>query len=241
MGRAGDEGMFRFFVILIPLLVAVGCTWLVVKLPKTRSEQDRAMRLFGGAFAIGLFFSGVTWWQQTTVADQLAQAQKMAVGQKTQVAWGKAEDKGYEEQIKTLTDQVNSLKAQLANQDKTAQPPLAATAVKQQSAELPKIYWTQDSLSSGQAAIRFKIYGPLNIPAFVAICDRPCRATSGRIGTGSEGTQVVGATTKIAGYVFRNPRPVKAGAEGFLIVEPGSAKVTDFRALGESEIPEGLR
>ncbi len=233
--------MFRLFVVLIPILVALGCTGLALKLPTEGSEQDRAMRLLAGAFVIGLFFSGVIWWQQTTVADQLAQARQTAVGQKAEAAWNSVENKVYEEKIKTLTEQVNSLKAQLANQGNSPQPAVAATTVKQQNAQLPKIYWTQDTTGSGQTAVRFKIYGPLNIPAFVAICDRPCRATSGQIGAGNEGTQVVGATSKIAGYVFRNPRPVKAGSEGFVIVEPSSAKVTDFRALGESEIPEALR
>jgi hypothetical protein len=52
---------------------------------------------------------------------------------------------------------------------------------------------------------------------------------------------VVGGTNKIAGYVFRKPRPIAAGAEGFVVIEPGSAKVQEFKILGESEIPDGMR
>ncbi len=53
---------------------------------------------------------------------------------------------------------------------------------KEQSEQLPKIYWTVEDEGAGQVAVRFKVYGPLNIPAFLAICDRPCRATHGEIG-----------------------------------------------------------
>ena len=89
--------------------------------------------------------------------------------------------------------------------------------------------------------MKFKVYGPLNIPAFVAICDHPCRAISGQIGTGSEGTTVVGATSNIAGYVFKKPRPIPAGTEGYVIVEPSTATISQFKVLSDSEIPEAMR
>jgi hypothetical protein len=233
--------MFRLFVILIPTLTAVGCTALVSKIPQRGHDQDRSMRLTAGAFAIGIFFSSITWWQQTTMADQIAQANRAAGSQKATLSWDKAEDKGYEEKINTLTAQVASLREQLAKLGGTPQPAVVPTTVKQQNSELPKIYWTQGDAGAGASAVRFKIYGPLNIPAFAAICDRPCRATGGQIGSGSDGVQVVGATNKIAGYIFRKPRPIQAGTSGFIVIEPVSAKVTEFKILDLSEIPEGMR
>ena len=89
-------------------------------------------------------------------------------------------------------------------------------------------------------AVRFKIYGPLNIPAFLAICDRPCRATHGEIGSGSEGTQVIGTTNKMAGYVFSKPRSIPAGTEGYVMLQ-GGGKITEFRILADSEIPAAMR
>ena len=217
--------MFRLFVILIPIIVAVGCTALVLKLPQRGRDQDRFARLVTGAFAIGVFFSILVWWQQTTMADQVEQARRASDDKKTTVAWDKAESKADEDKINTLTAQVNSLRDQLARQGGSPPPALVPASNEKPSSALPKIYWTQGDAGAGASAVRFKVYGPLNIPAFVAICDRPCRATSGQIGSGSEGIQVVGATNKIAGYVFRKPRPIQAGAEGFVVIEPGAAKV----------------
>lgn len=233
--------MLTLFVVLIPLLVAVGCILLALKLPEKGTEQDHAMRLLGGAFAIGLLFSGITWWQQTTVDDQLARARQASASQKADAAWDNAQDKDREGKIKALTDQVNSLKAQLAQQPQTAQPSMAAGATKTQSVDLPKLYWTQQDIGSGQTAVQFKTYGQLNIPAFVAICDRPCQAIHGSIGTTSEGTPVEGTTSMIAGYVFRKPRPIPAGTDGAIIIRPAAAKVMQFKILGETEIPESLR
>ena len=175
------------------------------------------------------------------MADQILQAQKAAASQQSEAVWDKAENKEYEEKVKALSAQVTTLQAQLAKKADDTQPAMIASATKQQSSALPKIYWAQEDSSAGTAAVRFKIYGPLNIPAFVATCDRPCRATSGQIGAGSEGIQVVGPTSKIAGYVFRKPRPIAAGSEGFIILEPGNARITEFKILEESEIPAGMR
>ena len=136
---------------------------------------------------------------------------------------------------------MNGLRAQLSKQSQIPQLPATNVVIKQQSADIPKIYWTAQGIGSGQTAVKFKVYGPLNIPAFVAICDHPCRAISGQIGVGSEGTTVVGATSNIAGYVFKKPRPIPAGTEGYVIVEPSTAAITQFKILGDSEIPEAMR
>ena len=189
------------------------------------------MRLPGGAFAIGLLFSGITWWQQTTVDDQLATARQASASQKADAVWDNTQSKDREGKIKALTDQVNSLKAQLAQQPQTSQPSAAADDIKTQSASCPSCIGHNKTSGRARLAVQFKIYGPLNIPAFVAICDQPCRAIHGSIGTTSEGTQVEGATSMIAGYVFRKPRPIPAGTEGAIIIQPAAARVMQFKIL----------
>jgi hypothetical protein len=233
--------MLRLLITLIPLLIAVGCTFAALKLQLPGSEEDRATKLLVGAFAVGIVCSLIIWWQQASLIDQAAEARQAAANNKASQAWGDVQTKSYEDKISALNTEVNTLRAQLSKQSAAPQLPTADTTVKQQSSSLPKIYWTLQNIGSGQIAVKFKVYGALNIPAFVAICDHPCKAISGQIGTGSEGTSVVGATSNIAGYVFRKPRPIPAGTEGYVIVEPASAAVTQFKILAESEIPEARR
>jgi hypothetical protein len=233
--------MLRLFITVAPLLVAVGCTFAALKLRLPGSDEDRAAKLLAGSFAVGVVFSLMIWWQQASLVDQAAEARQAAANNKASQAWGDVQTKSYQEKITALNAEVNSLRAQLSKRSEGSQVPVTDSAIKQQSSTLPKIYWTVQNIGSGQAAVKFKVYGPLNIPAFVAICDHPCRAISGQIGTGSEGTPVVGATSNIAGYVFKKPRPIPAGTDGFVIVEPASAAVTQFKILGETEIPEAMR
>ena len=146
-----------------------------------------------------------------------------------------------------MTGEVASLQYRLGNQAQSIQASQSEGAGNGQGVKLPKLYWAQDNYaredgSTGGSVVRFKVYGPLDVPAFVAICDRPCRASRGAMGTGSEGTQLVGNGSKnVAGFIFKKPRPIAAGSEGYIIIEPGTAKVTEFRILGETEIPAGLR
>jgi hypothetical protein len=233
--------MLRLFVVALPLLVAVGVLLAESKLPLDGSDRQRFAKVLGGAVAVGLLCSGITCWQQNRMADQVEQARQAAASGGAAATWQGEQSKLYEQKISSLQAQVTDLQSQLAKRPENPQTTAVDAAVKQQSAVLPKIYWTQADEAGGGTAVRFKTYGPVNIPAFIAICDRPCKATHGEIGSGSAGTQVVGTTAKMAGYIFSKPRPIQAGTEGFVIIEPGTSKVEEFRILGNSEIPPALR
>lgn len=233
--------MLRLLITIIPLLVAVGCTFAALKLPLPGSDEDRGAKLLAGSFAVGVVFSLIFWWQQASFTDQVAEARQAAANNKAAQEWGDVQTKAYEEKISSLNAEINGLRAQLSKQSGALQAPATTAVIKEQNSDLPQIYWTSQGIGSGQTAVKFKVYGPVNIPAFVAICDRPCRTISGQIGVGSEGTPVVGATSNIAGYVFKKPRPIPAGTEGYVIVEPSTASVTQFKILRDSEIPEAMR
>jgi hypothetical protein len=233
--------MFRVFVVVLPILLTLGVTYVSWMVALEGSDSDRLKKLLVGALVLGVLGSLLIWRQQSDIDDELNQMRNASASAAASQEAQTNDIKQYDEKIKALNAQVASLQAQLSNKPQNASPAVAAGSIKQQSAVLPKIYWTQADEAGGTTAVRFKIYGPLNIPAFVAICDRPCRATHGEIGSGSEGQQVVGTTGKVAGYVFSKPRPIQAGTEGFVIVEPGSAKVTEFRVLSDTEIPVFLK
>jgi hypothetical protein len=233
--------MFRVFVVALPILLTLGVTYVSWMVALEGSDSDRLKKLLVGALVLGVLGSLLIWRQQSDTNDELNQMRKASASTTASQAAQTNHIKQDDEKIDALNAQVATLQAQLKNNPQGANAAVATAPIKQQSAVLPKIYWTQADEAGGTTAVRFKIYGPLNIPAFVAICDRPCRATHGEIGSGSEGQQVVGATGKVAGYVFNKPRPIQAGTEGFVIVEPGSAKVTEFRVLSDTEIPPFLK
>ena len=235
--------MLRLLITVIPLLLAVGCTFAALKLAvaDVDFDRDRATKLLMGAFAVGIVGSLIVWWQQASLADQAAEARQALANNKAAQAWSDAQTKAYEEKISSLNADITNLRAQLSKPSGSSQPVFTNAGTTQQGPQSPKIYWTQESIGGGQSAVRFKVYGSVQIPAFAAICDRPCRAIGGQIGSGSEGTQVVGATSNIAGYVFKKPRPIAAGTEGYVLVEPSTAAVTQFKVLGEAEIPEAMR
>jgi hypothetical protein len=232
--------MLALFVIVIPLLVAISVTAMALNLKLKGPAEDRFAKVMTLACVIGVLGSGLVYVQQRRVAAQLSQTRQAVENQSAAKVYGKGEATQYENQISALNAQVTSLQQQVFKLGGSTQTSKAGAPVKQQTEQLPKIYWTVEEEGPGQVAVRFKIYGPLNIPAFLAICDKPCRATHGEIGSGSEGTQVIGTTNKMAGYIFSKPRHIPAGTEGYVLVQGGS-KITDFRILADSEIPEGMR
>ena len=232
--------MLPLFAILLPLLVAIGVTAMALNLKLSGPAEDRFAKVMTLACVIGVLCSALTYVQQRRFAAQLNQSRQAAQDQASAKIFGKGEATQRENQIIGLNAQVTSLQQQVFKLGGSAQTSKASASVKQRTEQLPKIYWTVEDEGPGQVAVRFKIYGPLNIPAFLAICDHPCRATHGEIGSGSEGTQVIGTTNKMAGYVFSKPRHIPAGTEGYVLVQGGS-KITDFRILADSEIPEGMR
>jgi hypothetical protein len=228
--------MLSFLVIICPLVVAAVAVLMAAAMPVKREDETQLKRLMINIAALGLFCTVFNWWYEATRTRQLTHLRSVTASSATTTTPAQ-----YQEKIRSLKEEIADLQSRLATENKNGlRAEAKTTAAKQQSAVIPKLYWTQES-AGGASALRFKVYGTLNIPGFLAICDRPCRATNGQIGPDSSGTQVVGTTPKMAGYIFSKPRPVPAGADGYLIIEPSAARVTEFRVLSDSEIPDGLR
>lgn len=256
--------MFGFIILVLTLLAAGGAMFLALKLPPDYIQQ---WKLVTGGILVGLLFGTIFYWQQMRTANRAAQERDAAIAdasnrvvyETTQRVTNEV-SKRYEPQIKALTKQVADLESQLPNQGTKLNvvgdnnPSAANTgaaapnsAAAKQAGGTPNIFWIQSNEDAGKGAaeVQFRIYGALNIPAFVAICDHPCRAVSGQAGAGSEGFPVIGSTDRdVAGFIFKKPKPMPAGTEGTVRIQSsdrGPIQVTAFRILRESEVPADLR
>ncbi|HKD83446.1 MAG TPA: hypothetical protein VKB58_01770 [Terriglobales bacterium] len=238
--------MFGLVVLVITLAAAVFATVASLKF----QYELRNWKFLTGGIAFGLLLGAIFYWEQMHVAKQALRDRDQAVAEAYKV-----EDVGrkYEEQARTLTDQVVGLEAQVSAQAKKLNElqgtsEAVGDSSQQQTSGLPSIYWVQDN-DTGEngrtAQVRFRIYGPLNLPAFVAICEHPCKTLGGQAGNGSAGVPLSGSSQKnVAGFIFSKPKPMAGGTTGTVTVqstdkEPVSVK--DFRILRESEVPENLK
>ena len=251
--------MFGLFIIVLTLLAAAGATVLALRLP----EHLYYWRFITGGIAVGLLLGAIFYVQQmravhSALEDRdraVADASTRAAYETTQRVTGEIR-KRYEQQVTSLTKQVADLTAQLPTQaakldvagsSNPAAGNQSVGAAANSGSGTPGIFWIQaeESAGRGSAEVQFRIYGPLNVPAFVAICDRPCRAIGGQAGAGSEGIALAGsADREVAGFLFKKPRPMPAGTEGTVTLassDRGALRVTSFRILRESEIPAGLK
>jgi hypothetical protein len=113
---------------------------------------------------------------------------------------------------------------------------------------LPNLRWTQEDStpSSGHpvTTVSFQIDGILNLPAFVAVCDRPCEIISGTVYRGLSQGVLLRMDSNVAGFLFNTPRPLTPGFQCRMALESlddKPIKVTSFRILHESEIPMALK
>ena len=259
--------MFGFIIVILTLLVAVGAVVLAFKLP----PEFQYWRFISGGIAVGLLLSAILYWQQLQAVSRSIQERDHDITEATNRAVYEATQrvsqevgKRYQQQISSLTKQVTNLESQSSGQENRsdivgsnmsssapaakggALPSGPATAAKP-SGPTPGIFWIQrdEAAGKGTAEVQFRIYGPLNVPAFIAVCDRPCRAVGGQAGTGSEGIVLEGSSDRdVAGYLFKKPRPMPAGTEGTITLQSSSREslnVTTFRILRESEVPANLK
>jgi hypothetical protein len=251
--------MFGLLILVLTLLVAGGATVLALKLPPHLEQW----RFITGSIVIGLLLGTTLYWQQMRAVNRSAQERDNAIAEASNRVANETTQrvtdemrKRYEPQIKSLTKQVADLEAQLPNQgtklnvvgdNNPAATTAGAPSAAKQPGGTPSIFWIQsnENVGKGAAEVQFRIYGPLNIPAFVAICDHPCRAVSGQAGAGSEGFPVIGSTDRdVAGFIFKKPKPMPAGTEGTVRLQSsdrGPIQVTAFRVLRESEVPSDLK
>lgn len=257
--------MLGFLILVLTLLAAGGATFLALQLPPAYIQQ---WKLISGGILVGLLFGTIFYWQQMRAVNRAAQEREAAIEEASNRAVYETTQrvteemsKRYEPKIQSLTKQVANLESQLPNQgmnlnvvgdstaaaNKTGPAGAPNSNAAKQAGSTPNIFWIQsdDNVGKGAAVVQFRIYGPLNVPAFVAICDHPCRAVSGQAGPGSEGFPVIGSTNRdVAGFIFKKPKPMPAGTEGTVRIESSdreSVQVTTFRILRESEVPADLR
>jgi len=245
--------MFGFIILVLTLLAAGGAAYLALQLPP---EYLQPAKLLTGGILVGLLFGTIFYWQQMRAVNRAAQERDAAIADASNRVASETQrvtdevGQRYEQQIKSLTRQVGDLESQLQNPGAKLNVVGAAggaPSAAKQAGGTPSIFWIQrgENVGKGAAEVQFRIYGPLNVPAFVAICDHPCRAVSGQAGAGSEGFPVIGSSDRdVAGFIFKKPKPMPAGTEGTVRLESsdrGPVQVTAFRILRESEVPADLR
>lgn len=113
----------------------------------------------------------------------------------------------------------------------------------------PKMSWTQKPYDLGPnykpAVIVYMSFdGNLNLPAFMATCDRPCEVQEGsvdRVMT-TPGPILHGGPTE-AGIVLDAPRPLGAGEHPYMIIESKDnlpIRVLNVVTLTKSQLPAGV-
>jgi hypothetical protein len=245
--------MFGFIILVITLLIAAAAVVLALKLPL----QLQYWRFISGAIAIGLLLSAILYWQQMRALSFAAEDRERAVAAgsdraTTETAQRVTQEVGsrYEKQVAALTKKVADLEAQLPNQANRSDIVGGNTAAGNNTPAangMPGIFWIQgdEAPGKGSAEVQFRVYGQLAVPAFIAVCDRPCRAVGGQAGAGSEGIAIVGSSDReVAGFIFKKPKPMPAGTEGTITLQSSGReplRVTAFRILRDSEVPTNLK
>ena len=245
--------MFGLIILILTLLIAAGAIVLAFKFP-WELQRRKIIHL---AIAVGLLLGTILHWSQMRELTATIQNRDHAIAEATnrtsaETAQRVAQEVGtrYEKQIASLTKQVSDLEAQLPNQGNRSDIVGSNTAPGNPAAGAngtPGIFWIQaeEALGKGSAEVQFRIYGPLAVPAFVAICDRPCRAVGGQAGPGSEGIALAGSADRdVAGFLFKKPKPMPAGTQGTITLQSSGREpltVTAFRILRDAEVPANLK
>jgi hypothetical protein len=120
---------------------------------------------------------------------------------------------------------------------------------------LPNLSWTQEVVTTTAdgkpvekptVAVKFRVDGFLNVPAFLAVCDGPCSTLSATSPPMSQATYLNGgaAQPNVAGALYNTPRPLASGVVSTIQIASSNGqtiKVLSFRILRESELPINLR
>jgi hypothetical protein len=115
--------------------------------------------------------------------------------------------------------------------------------------ELPNISWTQEQteLIDGKPTVTvlFRVDATLELPAFLAICDRPCKPIYAEAGQMSHRRELTWpGHPDLAGTFFDLPKPMPGGTSCKLRIESadsGPVKITMFRILKQIEVPVDLK
>jgi hypothetical protein len=257
------DRILMFVVIMGPTFFA-----LVVEIMSESVRRHPFWRY--GVIAFGVILSGLTWWQISRQEAKASIAQESAiervsgeVSQKVSTSVAKSVGDQYQQTVQSLTDQIGALKGQLAAQGKkvdaistsnivTGKNPIKVQVTNPNEGSgpsLPNLSWSQDKaeLVDGKPsiAVHFRIDGPLNLPAFAAFCDRPCKRVSGQAGVMSHYIDLDWpGQEKVTGAYFDVPKPFASGTSGMLQIvslDGTPARINIFRIMKENEIPIELR
>jgi hypothetical protein len=113
----------------------------------------------------------------------------------------------------------------------------------------PHMTWTQKPYDLGPTyrpavIIYMNLDGNLNLPAFLATCDRPCEVQEGSVDSVmTTPGPILHGGPNIAGMIFKAPRPVGMGQHPYLIIESednSPVKVLSVVTLTKSQLPAGV-
>lgn len=256
-------------VVLLPTLFAVG-----IEVASKEIKQHPYWRV--GVLLFGVGLSGLTWVQMSRATKAAAKDREAAIletSQRVSTDVSKSVTQAvtgqYASLISSLNQQIGTLEQKLAAQGKdvatikgsnivSGKGPVKVEVINPPSRQqepntppLPGVNWTQepkkaDSGHHPQVGVQFAADAILDVPAFVAICDRPCKAIDGGcIGM----SQVAGLLNvpndpTVGGIVFGIPRPLAAHTQCAMTLESGNDKpvrVVELRVLRSSELPMSLR
>lgn len=116
------------------------------------------------------------------------------------------------------------------------------------SGQKVNLAWTQEQgdIVEGKATVnvKFKVDEPLNLPAFIAFCDKPCKTTGAWVSIGIMQVGFLGGLPNVAGALYQAPRPLPPGTECTIRLSSADnmpIKVTGFRIMEKSELPLEMR
>jgi len=259
----------NWFVIAIPFLATVGAAVLSLKLPHERHYGN----FVWGAVVVGLGFSALTYWQQIRTSQQAEASQREAIATTARTVSRETIDnvtvavgKQYKDLIASLTDQNQKLAAQLSAQGKdvgvikssnivTGKHPIKVELTNASSSgadasdrPLANLSWTQqaDVPRDGKPStvVNFRLDNSLELPAFLVVCDRPCRVMDGMAPPMSQTTTLTTANVKVVGLLFNAPRPLSGGINCKIFIgslDDQPVAVDAVRIIKRSELPMEFR
>jgi hypothetical protein len=226
-------------------LISLGVAWYLIRKERGKVAAERHLKEEAKLAArviviVALIIYGpmALWCIVRTVYDDhhnMASRWQAVVNEKEALKVGLTERDRY---IKTLENGEKD-----CPKCKTVEPGSTSTQ------ELPNISWTQEQsdLSDGKPTVTvlFRVDAALNLPAFVAICDRPCKPIYAEAGPMSHRRDITWlGRSDLAGVFFDIPKPLPTGTSCKLRIVSADntpVKIVTFRILKEIEIPLELR
>ena len=254
-------------VIAFPFILAV----LFIFIPAKSDDEVIHMRWRRGLVPLGIIFSALAWWQQsraihaaTTDRDKAIQETSTRVATETSKQVTKALAEQYGQQIVDQKRKIDDLQSQLVAQGKdvtiikrsnivTGKNPVKVEITnpalpQSDSDSVPGVNWTEEKSENveGKPAvlIKFRIDRESKMPAFIAVCDRPCTTVGASVQGVSQVKFLSSNEPTVAGVLYITPRPLGSGILCFLTIvsrDENPVTITAFRTLRESEIPLSLR